>query len=654
MENQQNLTNNLTPENKNLEVLKAHFGHCFDKQGNFLLEKFQAELEAGEVNFSKESYGLDWLGRSYARLLASDAATTLLREDVAFNRKPENANSQNLLLKGDNLEILKHLSHAYHEQVKMIYIDPPYNTGGDGFVYQDDRKFTVTELQRLAGVSEDKAKRILDFTMSKSNSHSAWLTFMYPRLYVAKELLKDQGAIFVSIDDNELAQLRLLMDEVFGEDCFAALITLLCNPKGRSQDKYFATNHEYIVIYSKTPLPKGAFAIAKEEEQIEAEYPEEDDGGKYRLLELRNTHREFGKHNRRNLFYPLYANSEGEVFLDGDDTLRKILPVWDDGFEGCWTWERAKAEKDIELLVAREISGRWKIYRKSYANGADRMLKTIFIDKSYYTERGQKFFNSLFETKAKLFQSPKSPYLISQLIQTITIDSDIIIDFFAGSGTTGNAVMHLNTEDGGKRKFILAQLPERIDPDKSKASYDFVKDELGIEEPTIFEITKERLIRAANKLREERPEEVAGQDLGFKVFETIPLWEDYHHKAETLEEDTPAPFRGDLLGVDDLQALFITWKTYDGSPLTEDAVDYDLGGYVGKYVNSKLYLMDKGFTTDHLVALLQKVDADPDFNPRSVIVFESNFQSKNLRELAESLKNFQNQKSLEIDFIMRF
>lgn len=654
MEIHQTLTNNLTAANKNLEVLKAHFGHCFDKQGNFLMEKFQAELQAGEVNFSKESYGLDWLGRSYARLLASDAATTLLKEDEAFNQKPENVHSQNLLLKGDNLEILKHLSHAYFEKVKMIYIDPPYNTGGDGFVYQDDRKFTVTELQRLAGVSEEKAKRILDFTMSKSNSHSAWLTFMYPRLYIAKQLLKDDGVIFVSIDDNEVAQLRLLMDEVFGEDCFVALITLLCNPKGRSQDKYFATNHEYILVYSKTPLPKGAFAIAKEEEQIEAEYPEEDDGGKYRLLELRNTHREFGKQNRRNLFYPLYANSEGEVFIDGDDTLRKVLPVWDDGFEGCWTWERAKAEKDIELLVAREISGRWKIYRKSYANGADRMLKTIFTDKSYYTERGQKFFNSLLETKTKLFQSPKSPYLISQLTQTITIDSDIILDFFAGSGTTGDAVMQLNAEDGGRRKFILAQLPEKIDPSKSKASYDFVKNELGVEVPTIFEITKERLIRAAKKLREERPVEVAGQDLGFKVFETIPLWEDYHHKAETLEEDTPAPFRGDLLGVDDLQALFLTWKTYDGSPLTEEAVDCDLGGYVGKYVNGKLYLMSKGFTTDHLVAMLQKVDSDPEFNPRAVIVFESNFQSKNLLELGESLQNFPNHKSLEIDFIMRF
>jgi adenine-specific DNA-methyltransferase len=172
--------------------------------------KFQQQLNTQhlELTTEKESYGLDWLGKSYARLLASDPATTLLKADETHNSKPENANSENLLIKGDNLEVLKHLANAYYEQVKMIYIDPPYNTGSDGFVYNDDRKLTVNELQNLIGVEEEKAKRILDFTQSKSNSHSAWLTFMYPRLYIAKQLLKDDGVIFVSIDDSEVAQLR--------------------------------------------------------------------------------------------------------------------------------------------------------------------------------------------------------------------------------------------------------------------------------------------------------------------------------------------------------------------------------------------------------------------------------------------------------------
>jgi len=221
---EEKVTNNIKlPDN--VEILKKHFPHCFDKNGNFDFDKFKKELSKSEdINFSKESYSLDWLGKSYARLLATDEATTLLKEDEEWNNKPENKDSENILIKGDNLEVLKHLSNAYHEKIKMIYIDPPYNTGNDDFVYQDNRKFTVEELSHLAGIDEEKAKRILDFVNSKSNSHSAWLTFMYPRLYIAKYLLKDDGVIFVSIDDNEVAQLRILMDEIFGEENFVALV----------------------------------------------------------------------------------------------------------------------------------------------------------------------------------------------------------------------------------------------------------------------------------------------------------------------------------------------------------------------------------------------------------------------------------------------
>jgi len=222
MSTEQDITHNIQAINPNLDKLKQTFPHCFDKNGDFDFAKFKAELDSNDINIAKEGYSLDWLGKSYARVLASDAATTLLKEDVVHNTKPENANSQNLLIKGDNLEVLKHLSNAYYEKVKMIYIDPPYNTGSDGFVYNDDRKFTPKQLQDLAGVSEDEAKRILEFTQSNSNSHSAWLTFMYPRLYIAKQLLKDDGVIFVSIDDNEVAQLRLLMDEIFGEENFVS------------------------------------------------------------------------------------------------------------------------------------------------------------------------------------------------------------------------------------------------------------------------------------------------------------------------------------------------------------------------------------------------------------------------------------------------
>ncbi len=161
MDRKENITKHIKAPNKNLEILKKNFSHCFTKNGEFDFEKFKQELSNSEIDFYRESYGLDWLGKSYARLLASDEATTLLREDEEFNQKEENKNSQNLLIKGDNLEVLKHLSNAYYEKIKMIYIDPTYNTGNDGFVYHDDRKFSVSEFRQLAGVSEKKAERIL-------------------------------------------------------------------------------------------------------------------------------------------------------------------------------------------------------------------------------------------------------------------------------------------------------------------------------------------------------------------------------------------------------------------------------------------------------------------------------------------------------------
>ncbi len=251
MNTEQNLTQNIHAINPNVEKLKQAFPHCFDKNGDFDFAKFRAELESTGMNIAKEGYSLNWLGKSYARVLASDAATTLLREDEAHNTKPENAHSENLLIKGDNLEVLKHLSNAYYEKVKMIYIDPPYNTGSDGFVYNDDRKFTTKQLQELAGVSEDEAKRILEFTQSNSNSHSAWLTFMYPRLYIAKQLLKDDGVIFVSIDDNEVAQLRLLMDEVFGEENFVGEFIRRTINSGKQDSTTVSNYHEYLLTYSK-------------------------------------------------------------------------------------------------------------------------------------------------------------------------------------------------------------------------------------------------------------------------------------------------------------------------------------------------------------------------------------------------------------------
>ncbi|QTD38035.1 hypothetical protein JL193_01650 [Polaribacter batillariae] len=253
-----------------------------------------------------------------------------------------------------------------------------------------------------------------------------------------------------------------------------------------------------------------------------------------------------------------------------------------------------------------------------------------------------------------LFSNPKPTKLIETIIKATTYNDPkaIILDFFAGSGTTGDAVMQLNAKDNGNRKFILVQLPERINPKSNKTAYDFVKNELKIAEPTIFDITKERIIRAAKKIKEEN-KDVTKQDLGFKVFETMPIWDDYNFEAEELEKQTTL-FDESKLTQEDIKALLITWKTYDAVPLTESLQETDLKGYTAHYTSEKLYLMDKGFTTENLKALLEKVDSDKSFNPTTIIAFGYHFESKSLRELSENIKSYANKKSIDIDFITRY
>lgn len=251
-----------TTNSKQLAVLKANFPQCFDKNGAFIQEKLLEIVKSSDVELSKESYSLNWLGKSYARLLANLPPKTLLTEDKDHNQREENKGSQNLLIKGDNLEVLKHMVNAYAEKVKMIYIDPPYNTGKDGFAYNDDRKFTPEQLSALAGIDLDEATRILDFTVKGSSSHSAWLTFIYPRLYIARELLREDGVIFISIDENELNQLKTICDEIFGESNF--IENIIWNKRIPKNDKGMGNIHEYILAYAKTNEISKEFLMRKD------------------------------------------------------------------------------------------------------------------------------------------------------------------------------------------------------------------------------------------------------------------------------------------------------------------------------------------------------------------------------------------------------
>ncbi|HHF4738526.1 type III restriction endonuclease subunit M [Haemophilus influenzae] len=630
-------SSNTQAENEQLSILKRHFPNCFDKQGAFLPEKMAEALQSNGIKTEKESYSLNWLGKSYAKILKDRQPETLLAEDIEHNQKPENQNSENILIQGDNLEVLKHLKHAYKNQIKMIYIDPPYNTGSDGFVYQDDRKFTPQQLVEL-GMDLEEAERVLEFTAKKSNSHSAWLTFMYPRLYIARELLRDDGVIFISIDDNEQAQLKLLCDEVFGEENFVAELPW----KGRgggADDKNLLQNHEYILMYTKY---KEQFTVGRKIKSDE-KFPKFDTEKNrfYKTQLARKWGSNSKKQDRPNLFYSITT-------YDGIE----IAPKLPDGSDGCWRWKKGRLEtailnKDIEFQ--KRDDGEWEAYEKIYqplegefrtqlyaawlqSEIFEELEELLEKDDARNTAFGTKQFKDLFDGKA-YFDYPKPTPLIKILMKIAALNSNqIILDFFAGSGTTAHAVMQLNAEDKGNRKFICVQLPEPTD-EKSEAYKAGYK--------TIFDITKARIEKSAVKIRQDFKETTA--DLGFKIFKTEP------HFQTTLNTDFDPQI--DFLPKTDLNdkqlhTLLTTWRVFDGCRLPEKVQNIDLVGYTAYYCRQHLYLLASGFTSDCIKSLIERLDNDKDFVPERIVLFGENIDSAMQKELAQAVKTYANKKGL--------
>jgi len=348
-----------------------------------------------------------------------------------FKRDENGMNRENLIIKGNNLLTLYTLMSQFRGKVKLIYIDPPYNTGNDSFGYNNNF------------------------------NHSTWLTFMKNRLEVARELLSSDGVIFISCDDNEQAYLKILLDEIFGKDNFIANIVAQTNPRGRTLDKFLAKTFEYLIVYTKIVGYKSLFPIPKDEKAIQA-YNKTDSKGKYRELELRNRNPVFTRLNRPNLYYPIYVNPKnGSVSLqkEGGYTER-ALPKNSKDEEGCWTWSRKKVSGNIELLRGHKTStGVYRIFRKDYlVNGvAFTKEKALWLDKSINHENGKEELGRLFGKTP--FAFPKSVDLIKKILR-ISTQSDknhIILDFHAGSGTTAQAVLELNKEDNGNRQFIMCE-----------------------------------------------------------------------------------------------------------------------------------------------------------------------------------------------------
>ncbi len=544
-------------ENKLLSFLKENYPNVI-RDNEINLEELKSVLNI-PIDEKVNGYGLNFVGRNFARAKYAHKTEKELRLNTSLSKNIDT--TENLVLKGDNLDSLKILKSHYSGKIKCIYIDPPYNTTSEEFIYPDKFDKEEAEVLGLANLSESDFER-MDFSFKTKKSHNGWLAFMYPRLLLARDLLSKDGVLFISIDDNEQANLKLLCDDIFGEENFIGLMTIQSNPRGSQSSKNLSNVHEYIFMYAKSEQDMELKGVSKEVGSINEYTEKEENGRKYRYLGLRQRGGAWKKEDRPKLHYSIFINPKnGKVSLVfSDEYCIEVIPKRPTGELGRWTWSKEKLKSNKDLIIGKPVNRNgiddaWDIFRKDYFDDEDgyektAKVKTIWIEKEINYQNAKNELKYLFYN-SELFDYPKPTYIVNRLISMLYLsDNDIILDFFAGSGTTGHAVMQLNAEDGGNRKFILCQMDEPIKEDKP--AYKFcVENNLA---PVISSITIERLKRAGEKIAKEiedvnsksgmfEEDKKQVPDIGFKVFDSVDatkLKVDDKGQVSIIENETDA------------------------------------------------------------------------------------------------------------------
>lgn len=617
------------PNSVFLAELKEKLPEFFTRENSFDLEKFQAALKEKNVSELSEGYQLNFIGKDYARRQAGEMPTTVIVPDEDQNNGA-GKNSQNLFFTGDNLEVLRHLQNNYQNKIDVIYIDPPYNTGSDGFVYPDSFEYSDDKLKEMFGMNDDQVARLK--SIQGKASHSAWLTFMYPRLALAKRLLANDGVIFISIDDNEQADLRLICDEIFGE---ANLISQICH-KSRasiSNDKIVSNNHNQILLYAKNER-----LVFENRKQIGTTpkligFNSQDEKGKYKL-----------------------------VPVDGPGGAKKGNPFYEFlGVSGYWRFSKKRMQEMYKQgLIVKTANN---LQQKYYLSKAEKSRKTVdsWWDEKFYTSSATAQLSKLMN--GNFFDTPKPVSLIAKMLQMFTYFNSqaTILDFFAGSSTTADAVMQLNAEDGGHRKFIMVQLPEKtyhtnsdgseVPTKGGKAAY-----EAGFR--SIDEISRERIRRAAAKIKADNeltlPADFDGNFKHYRVVKpnriALERIEEFKPDTDELVLDTVTAFSSDALGVagnaSGEQTVLATWLAKDGYAFDVDVQKIDLAGYQGNLIeNNRLYLIRENWSSKCTEKLLNLLGTHA-LDLQAVVIFGYSFNLNDLRELENGLKQLDGNVSL--------
>lgn len=663
--------NSVTPGANELEVLREYFPACFKEDGSFDIVRFQEYLK-DKIDVTDEGYELRFLGKNYARMLASLDTTTVIVPDEAHNNQPENKDSKNIYISGDNLDALKHLLKSYAGQIKCIYIDPPYNTGSDGFVYNDNFNFSAEELSTKLSISIEKAQRILDLTRRGSASHSAWLMFMLPRLLLARDLLSKDGVIFISIDENEHSNLKLLCDDVFGEENLAGEI--IWKNSSKNDEDYISTQHEYILCYVKNKaFNTGLWSEPKEgTDEIFAAFNEfkKKYGNDWKAIHQAalDWYKQFkdsnpisdSKHyswmDERGVYFP--DNISGPNF--GQYRYDVIHPLTGKKCKepaSGWRFPEDTMKEKIEQGYIHFGDDETTVpNKKTYLK--DTLNQSLTSIKYRDGRVASKKLTSLLGSN--VFSNPKDSELLGRLFKAIKLsDGDIVLDFFSGSGTTGEAIQNLISENLNIN-FILVQIKEDLDKAYDRATGGgkaIVKNAIAFCDERSFPHTLDMI--AVERLKKVRQRNTSANplfhgDLGFKHFTLKEPSGVALEKIIKFEKDTAF---GDntLMEEFGVPTILTTWLERDGYGLTSDYQVLDLDDYKAYYIDKHIYLINPDLSDSAVAALLDKFQTEASFNPQNVVIYGYSFGWNELQSLKDSLQTVQaGEKNLRINFELRY
>jgi len=614
-----------------MKKLRADFPSCFTNEGKFDWLKFK-ELLSDNIDITNEGYELNFLGKSYAKYLTSLDCDTLLVPDEEHNKQDINRNSQNVYITGDNFDSMKHLLNSYRGLIKCIYLDPPYNTGSDGFTYHDKFSFTVPTLMEKLNLGEKEAERVLDLTTRGSASHSAWCMFMLPRLLMARDLLTDDGIVVISIDESEHANLRLLCDDVFDERNYAGEI-IWKNSSKNDQD-YISMQHEYILFYAKNKdVNKGQWKEKKEGldeifKAFEGFRKQTDDPDEIHKLAL-EWYKQFSESNPiyGSKHYSWYDDIKGVYFPDnisgpnyGQYVYDVVHPVTGKVVKAPASGWRYPESSMLELIENGGVHF-----------GKDESVipnkKTYLADTQYQSLTSIKFKDGRVASKliekllgGKYFSNPKDVDLMASIFTALGIgNNDIVLDVFSGSGTTAHTVMKMNAENGTNIRYIHLQLDEAVK--EKDASY-----KVGYR--TIDEIGRARIKASAKLIQEETGADI---DYGYTHY-YIKQLED--NSIEKMEEFNPDVIVVENTLNDEIgeNIILTTWLCKDGYGFNPDVKEVDLAGYKAYYCGKHLYLIGRQFMKDNVDSLIKMYVSDITFNPEHIVLFGYSFESWTISE----------------------